>query len=90
MKHQVITLPEYHEHYPYLWQSECGKYRIIRCSDHINNIFQQWRTPKWRNLSYHVEYVGVLRRGIQLQLTLLRNQNRDALRDQTLVKANDR
>ena len=33
MKHQVITLPEHHEHYPYLWQSECGTYRIIRCCD---------------------------------------------------------
>ena len=33
---------------------------------------------------------GVLRRDIQLQVKLLRNQNRDALRDQTLVKANDR
>ena len=90
MKHQVITLPEHHEHYPCLWLSECGKYRIIRCCDNIQYIFQRWREPKWRSLSYHVEYVGVLRRGIQLQLTLLRNQNRDALRDQTLVTANDR
>ena len=37
-----------------------------------------------------IENGGVLRRGIQLQVKLLRNQNRDALRDQTLVKANDR
>ena len=48
MKHQVITLPEYHEHYPYLWQSECGTYRIIRCCDDIQYIFQRWREPKWR------------------------------------------
>ena len=39
MKHQVITLPEHHEHYPYLWQSECGTYRIIRCCDDIQYIF---------------------------------------------------
>lgn len=37
-----------------------------------------------------IENGGVLRKGIQLQVKLLRNQNRDALRDQTLVKANDR
>ena len=62
MKHQVITLPEHHEHYPYLWQSECGTYRIIRCSDDIQYIFQRWRLPKWRNLSYHVEYDSLVRR----------------------------
>ena len=62
MKHQVINLPEYHEHYPYLWQSECGTYRIIRCSDDIQYIFQRWREPKWRHLSYHVEYDSLVRR----------------------------
>ena len=41
MKHEVITLPEHHEHYPYLWQSECGTYRIIRCCDDIQYIFQR-------------------------------------------------
>ena len=55
MKHQVITLPEHHEHYPHLWLSECGTYRIIRCCDDIQFVFQQWRNPKWRHLSYHVE-----------------------------------
>ena len=62
MKHQVITLPEYHEHYPYLWQSECGAYRIIRCCDDIQYIVQQYRSPKWRSLSYHVEYRSLVRR----------------------------
>ena len=62
MKHQVITLPEYHPYYPYLWLSECGTYRIIRCCDDIQYIFQQWRNPKWRHLSYHVEYDSLVER----------------------------
>ena len=62
MKHEVITLPEHHEHYPYLWLSECGAYRIIRCSDDIQYIFQQWRSPKWRHLSYHVDYNSLVKR----------------------------
>ena len=62
MKHQVIVLPEHHEHYPYIWQSECHKYRIIRCSHNIQNIFQEYRSPKWRNLSYHVEYFSLVKR----------------------------
>ena len=62
MKHQVITLPEHHEHYPHLWLSECGTYRIIRCCDNIQYIFQRWREPKWRSLSYHVEYDSLVGR----------------------------
>ena len=62
MKHQVIVLPEHHEHYPYLWQSECGAYRVIRFCDDIQYIFQRWRSPKWRHLSYHVEYDSLVRR----------------------------
>jgi len=62
VKHQVITLPEHHEHYPYLWQSECGMYLIIRCCDVIQFIFQRWRNPKWRHLSYHLEYDSLVRR----------------------------
>ena len=62
MKHQVITLPEHHEHYPCLWLSECGTYSIIRDVDNIQYIFQRWRSPKWRHLSYHVEYDSLVRR----------------------------
>ena len=62
MKHQVITLPEHHEQYPSLWQSECGKYRVIRCCDDIQYVYQEWRQPKWRHLGYHVEYGSLLRR----------------------------
>jgi len=62
VKHQVITLPEHHEHYPCLWLSECGTYRIIRCCYDIQYIFQQWRSPKYRNQSYHVDYDSLVRR----------------------------
>ena len=62
MKHQVITLPEHHEYYPHLWQSDCDTYRIIRCCDNIQYIFQRWREPKWRSLSYHVEYDSMVGR----------------------------
>ena len=62
MKHEVITLPEYHPYYPRLWLSECGKYRIIHCCNDIQFIFQQWRSPKWRSLSYHDEYDSLVRR----------------------------
>ena len=62
MKHQVITLPEHHEYYPHLWLSECGTYRIIRCCDDIQFVFQRWREPKWRHLSYHVEHDSLERR----------------------------
>ena len=62
MKYEVIALPEHHEQYPHLWQSECGRYRVIRCCDDIQYIFQKWREPKWRHLSYHIEYGSLVRR----------------------------
>ena len=60
--HSMINLPEHHEHYPLLWQSECKKFRIIRCCDDLQYIFQRWREPKWRHLGYYVEYDSLLRR----------------------------
>ena len=30
--------------------------------DDIQYIFQRWREPKWRHLSYHVEYDSLVRR----------------------------
>ena len=66
MKHQVITLPEHHEYYPHLLLSECGTYRIIRCCDDIQYVFQEYRSPKWRHLSYHVEYDSLVRRWVAL------------------------
>ena len=62
MKHQVITLPEHHQNYPCLWQSECKKWRIIRDADNIQFILMQRQEPKWRPRSYHVEYDSLLRR----------------------------
>ena len=62
MKHQVITLPEYHPYYPYLWLSECGTYRIIRCCDDVQYIFQRWREPKFRSLSYHIGCDSLVKR----------------------------
>ena len=34
--------------YPYLWLSECQKYRIIRCKDDLQCIVQAWARPQGR------------------------------------------
>jgi hypothetical protein len=60
MIHTAITIPEHHDQYPHLWQSACKKFRIVRCCDDIQYIFQSFRTPKWRSLSYHREYESLL------------------------------
>jgi len=60
MIHTSISIPEHHADYPTLWQSQCNKFRIIRCCDDIQYIFQSFRTPKWRSLSYHTEYESLL------------------------------
>ena len=62
MKHSLVTLPEYRTEYPHLFMSDCGTFRVIRCQDDIQYIFQRWRSPKWRHLSYHVEYDNLVRR----------------------------
>ena len=59
MLHQKISLPEYHNNYPSLWQSDCRTFRIIRCTDDIQWIVQAYRTPKWRSLSYHTEWWSI-------------------------------
>ena len=41
MFHQQIQLPEKHPDHPRLWQSLCGKWRIIRRKDAIQFIEQQ-------------------------------------------------
>jgi len=61
MFHQTVTLPESHPDYPCVWQSECGKWRAI-CVDNIQYIVQQYRSPKWRSKSYHVEWLSILLR----------------------------
>jgi hypothetical protein len=59
MFHQQIKLPEKHPDYPSLWQSICGKWRVIRCRDDIQFIVQQYKSPKWRSESYHVEWESI-------------------------------
>ena len=59
MFYQQIKLPEKHPDYPTLWQSICGKWRIIRCKDNIQFIVQQFKRPTWRSDSYHVEWNSI-------------------------------
>ena len=59
MFHQQIKLPEKHTDYPALWQSICGKWRIIRCKDDIQFIVQQFKRTTWRSDSYHVEWSSI-------------------------------
>ena len=48
--------------HPYLWLSECQKFRIIRCKDDLQWIVQAWQSPKWRNLSYHTDWDSICMR----------------------------
>jgi hypothetical protein len=54
--------------YPYLWQSQCEKVRIIRCKGDLQNIVQAWQSPKWRNLSYHTDWSSISRRWAELNI----------------------
>ena len=60
MIHTAITIPEHHQDYPTLWQSTCNKFRIIRCCNDLQYIMQNFHSPKWRSLSYHMEYESLL------------------------------
>ena len=62
MKHSLVTLPEYRTEYPYLFMSDCGTFRVIRCQDDMQFVAQSYESPKWRGKSYHVEYESLLRR----------------------------
>ena len=46
MFHQQIQLPEKHPYYPSLWQSICGKWRVMRCPENIQFIVQRYRNEK--------------------------------------------
>ena len=59
MLHQQILLPEKHPDYPTIWRSANKKYRIIRCKDDIQYIVQQYKSPKWRSDSYHVDWSSI-------------------------------
>ena len=62
MLYQKISPPEGHPDYPALWVSDCGKWRIIRCVDDLQYIVQHYRSPKWRNTSYHKEWRSIEKR----------------------------
>ena len=59
MFHQQIHLPENHHDYPTLWSSARNLYRIIRCKDDIQFIVQQYKSPKWRSESFHVDWASI-------------------------------
>jgi len=59
MLHQQIKLPEKHDNYPTLWNSLCGKWRIIRCPEDLQYIVQQFKRPTWRSYSYDVEWASI-------------------------------
>jgi hypothetical protein len=68
MKFEPITIPEYHQDYPALWVSKCKRFRLIRCKDDIQYILQVYKTPKFRNLSYHQFYDSLLLRWSDMSL----------------------
>ena len=54
--------------YPYLWQSICKRFRIIRCKDDIQNVVQVWQSPKCRPVSSHSERGSIARRWVELHI----------------------
>ena len=62
MFHAKVTLPESHSDYPSIMHSQCGKWRVIRCTDDLQWIVQQYRSPKWRSKSYHREWWSIDKR----------------------------
>ena len=59
MLHNKISAAESHPDYPSIIQSNCGNWRVIRCPDDLQWIVQQYRSPKWRNKSYHREWWSI-------------------------------
>ena len=62
MFHTKVTLPESHPDYPSVAQSQCGDWRVIRCPDDLQWIVQHYRSPKWRNKSYHTDWQSIYER----------------------------
>lgn len=54
-----MSVGETSPQYLALWVSKCEQYRLIRCPDNIQYILQGWQSPKFRNLSFHVNYWSV-------------------------------
>ena len=53
------VIAESSNEHPYLWLSDCQRFRIIRCKDDLQWIVQAFQSPKWRNLSYHSEWQSI-------------------------------
>lgn len=72
MFYSRVSLSEGHPDYPFVWQSDCGTHRVIRCVDDLQWIVQKYRRPKWRSLSYHREWSSIRRRwgSVELFITL--------------------
>ena len=68
MMHSHVTLPESSNEYQHIWLSDCGRVRIIRCKDDLQNILQAWQSPKWRNLSYHSDWDSIGRRWAEFNI----------------------
>ena len=64
----MAGLSESSNQYPYLWQSQCKRIRIIRCKDDLQHIVQAWQSPKWRNLSFHTDWDSISRRWAELNI----------------------
>ena len=58
----MTVIAESSNEHPYLWQSTCKRFRIIRCKDDLQWIVQAWQSPKWRNLSFHTEWNSIAMR----------------------------
>jgi hypothetical protein len=56
------AIAESSNEHPYLWLSDCNRFRIICCKDDLQWIVQAWQSPKWRNLSFHTEWNSIAMR----------------------------
>jgi hypothetical protein len=64
----MTAIAESSAYYPYLWLSECKRFRIIRCKDDLQWIIQAWQSPKWRNLSFHSVWDSIAMRWSSLNV----------------------
>ena len=59
MKHEVITLGETHQDYPFIHLSE--PYRVIACKDAIQYIVQKRKGTQWHNQGYYMNWNVLVR-----------------------------
>ena len=67
MFHQRITLPESHPDYPCVWQSECGRWRVIRCLMTFSISFSSTAVPNGA-VRVTIESGGVLNEGTAVEI----------------------